>query len=139
MQEALRKKDEVAKWTLRMVLTAVKLAEVERGEPLDEAALFAILNKEVKQRQETIDEARRAERNDLIPKLEAESEFLQGYLPEALSAEALHELAQKIIAETGASGPRDMGKVMQALMPRIAGRADGKTASQVVRELLIGV
>ncbi|MGD8760472.1 MAG: GatB/YqeY domain-containing protein [Anaerolineales bacterium] len=136
LHEAMRSKDQVRKRTLRMVLTAAKLVEVERRAPLDEPSLLAVLQKEVKTRLETIEEAERADRHDLIPDLRAEIDVLQSYLPKPLTEEELKALALDAIAEAGVSEPREMGKVMRVLMPKIQGRADGKAASNLVRELL---
>jgi len=136
LKEAMRQRDDVRKRTVRSALAAIKLAEVEAGEPLDENALLAVLQKEVKMRREALEGAQKAGRDDLIAAAEAEMAVLQEFLPEPLSAEALEALAKEVIAEVGASSPRDMGKVMAALMPRVQGRATGKEVSQVVRRLL---
>jgi len=138
LKEAMRQRDDVRKRTVRSALAAIKLAEVEAGKPLDESALLAVLQKEVKMRREALEGAQKAGRDDLIAAAEAEMAVLQEFLPEPLSAEALEALAKEVIAEMGASSPRDMGKVMAALMPRVQGRATGKDVSQVVRRLLQG-
>jgi uncharacterized protein YqeY len=119
-----------------MALAAVKLAEVERRAPLDEPALLAILQKEVKTRQEEIAQAKRAGRDDLVSAAEAELDVLLAYLPRPLTPEELEGLARQAIAETGASGPQDMGRVMKTLMPRVQTRADGRAVSDLVRTLL---
>ena len=138
MKEAMRAKDKVAKRTLTMVRAAIQQAEKDRKKELDETEVLAILQKELKSRQETIEEAKKAGRNALVADTEAEIKVLKIYLPEAMSAEALEALAKKVIAEVGATGPRDMGKVMQAIIPRVAGRAPGGDISKVVRQLLLG-
>ncbi len=138
LKDAMRAGDDVRKRTLRMALAAIKLAEVERRGALDEGALLAILQKEVKTRRESIEEAKRAGREDLIQALEAELATLQAYLPQPLAEDELRELVQRAIQESGASDPKEMGKVMRVLMPRVQGRADGKTVSALVRELLAG-
>lgn len=132
----MRARDEVRKRTLRMVLTAVKLAEVDKRRPLDEGELFGVLNKEVKTRLETYEDAERAGRDDLLGPLDSEIEVLKSYLPQPLSPEELESLAKDAIEEVGASDPREMGKVMKILMPKVQGRADGKTVSGLVRKLL---
>lgn len=136
LTEAMRNRDELRKRVLRLALLAIKMAEVERGGELDEAALAAVLQKEVKERRETIEGARQAGRDDLVAEAEAEIAVLQEFLPEPLSPEELEALAREVIAEVGATSPKDMGKVMKALMPRLQGRATGAEASQVVRRLL---
>jgi len=136
LKDAMRAGDDTRKRTLRMILSAVKLAEVERRGPLDEAGLLAVLQKEAKIRNEAIADAQKAGRADLVAGAQAELALLESYLPKALSDEELEALARQAIAEAGASAPGDMGRVMKLLMPQIQGRADGKTASDLVRRLL---
>lgn len=136
LKEAMRARDDVRRRTLRMILSAVKLAEVDRRGPLDEPGLLAVLGREAKTRQETITDAERAGRSDLAEAARAELAIVEAYLPKPLTAEEMEALARKSIAETGATTPADMGRVMKALMPQIQGRADGKTASDLVRRLL---
>ena len=136
MKEAMRAKDQVAKRTLMMVRAAIQLAEKERREELDETAVLAILQKEVKSRQDTITEAKKAGRDDLIADTSAEIVVLKKYLPEEMSAENLRTLAEEVIAEVEASTIRDMGKVMKVIIPRVAGRASGGDISKAVRGLL---
>ncbi len=138
LQAAIRASDDVRKRTLRMVLTAVKLAEVEKLDTLDEPELIAVLQKESKMRNEGIEGAKLAEREDLIAPLESELAVLQGYLPEPFTAEELQNLAREAISEIGATSVQEMGKVMKVLMPKVQGRADGKTVSETVRGLLTG-
>lgn len=143
MKEAMKSGDEVRKRTVRMVLAAVKQAEVDkRSNPadqrveLDDTAVMNILQKEVKNRRESLEEAKKANRTDLVEANEAEINILQAFLPKAMPAEALRALVQAAIAETGASSPSDMGKVMKAVMPKVAGRAPNDMVSATVRELL---
>ncbi len=136
MKEALRAKDKVTKRTLMMVRSAIQQAEKDRREELDETAVLAILQKEVKSRQETITEAEKAGRGDLIADTAAEILILKQYLPEEMSAEDLNTLASEVIAEVGANTIRDMGNVMKVIIPRVAGRASGGDISKTVRELL---
>jgi hypothetical protein len=136
LHQAMRAKDDLRKRTLRMVLSAVKLAEVEKGEPLDEPELLRILQKEVKSRQETVEEAEKADREDLRTSSQEEIDLLETYLPAPLTEDELRDLVQRTIEEVGAQGPGEMGPVMKALMPIIQGRADGKTASDLVRSAL---
>jgi len=136
LKEAIRSKDDVRKRALRMVLSAIKLVEIDRRASLDEPTILGILQREVKSRQETIEEAKQAGRNDLVASTLAEIEVLQVYLPQPLGEDELTELVQRAIEEVGATTSQDMGKVMKALMPQIQGRADGKIASDLVRGLL---
>jgi uncharacterized protein YqeY len=135
LKDAMRSGDDVRKRTLRMALANIRTAEVDRG-VLDDAALLAMLQKEIKSRHESIEDARKANRPDLEAASQAEIEVLQGFLPAALSPQQLDELVRQIIAEVGAESIKDMGKVMKALTPRLQGRATGDAASQAVRRLL---
>ncbi|PZN10401.1 MAG: aspartyl-tRNA amidotransferase [Bacillota bacterium] len=121
-----------------MVRAAIKNTEIERGHELTDDEVLEVLAKEKKQRQEALEEYRRAGRQDLVRQLEEELAILADYLPAPLSEEELTELARQVIAEVGASGPQDMGKVMGRLMPQIRGRAEGAEASRIVRQLLSG-
>lgn len=136
MRSAMRANDDVTRRTTRMVLAAIKQVEVDKQTKLDDAAVMGLLQKEIKNRREAIEEARKANRSDLIAENEAEIKVLETFLPRAMSAEELRQLAQAAIAETGASAPTDMGKVMKVLMPQIAGRAAGDQVSAMVKELL---
>lgn len=136
LRQAMRSGDDLRKRTLRMVLSAIQLAEVERHGPLEEAALVAILHKEVKTRHEAIADADKAGRGDLAQASKDELNLLQAYLPQALTPQELENLARQAISTTGAKGPQDMGKVMKELMPQVQGRADGKVVSTLVRDLL---
>jgi hypothetical protein len=136
MKQAMRANDDVARRTTRMALAAVKQVEVDKRTALDDAAVIGLLQKEIKNRREAVEEAKKANRADLVSDNEAEIKVLEAFLPKAMSAEELRALAQAAVAETGASIQTDMGKVMKALMPRVAGRAAGDQVSAVVKELL---
>jgi hypothetical protein len=136
MKDAMKSGDEVRKRTVRMVLAAVKQVEVDKRIELDDLAVTGLIQKEVKNRREAIEEAKKANRADLVEANEAEIEVLQVFLPKAMPAEELRALVQAVITETGASSPADMGKVMKTLMPRVAGRAPNDMVSATVRELL---
>ena len=136
MKEAMKSGDEVRKRTVRMVLAAIKQAEVDKRVELDDTAVMNILQKEVKNRRESLEEAKKANRTDLVEANEAEINILQAFLPKAMPAEELRALVQAAIVETGASFPSDMGKVMKTVMPKVAGRAPNDMVSATVRELL---
>ena len=138
MKDAMRAKDQVAKRTLTMVRAAILQAEKDRRVELDETAVMAILQKELKSRQETIAEAKKAGRDDLVADTEAEITVLKTFLPEAMPEDELRALAAEVIAEVGASAISDMGNVMKVIMPRVGGRAPGGDISRVVKELLQG-
>jgi uncharacterized protein YqeY len=135
LKDAMRAGDGLRKRTLRMALSAIKLAEIDEGE-LDENAILAIIQKEIKSRQETIEDAQRSGHQELAQESQKEIEILKAYLPEQLSPEELENLARQAIEEVGASSMREMGQVMKVLMPKLQGRATGQQASQAVRKLL---
>ncbi len=136
LKQALRSGDEVRKRVIRMALAAIKLSEVEKGKSLDDAMVISVLQKELKAREETIAEAEKAGRTDLITENQAEIAVLREFLPQPLSQAELEAVAQQAIEEVGAASPSDMGKVMKLLLPRLEGRASGSAASDVVRKLL---
>lgn len=128
--------DPVRLETCRMLKSAVKYREIELGQPLDDAGVTAVVSSLVKQRREAIEQYRAGGRPDAAAKEEAEIVVLQGFLPAQLSAEDVQKLVDETIAETGAAGMKDMGKVMAALKSKTAGRAEGKTLSDLVRARL---
>ncbi|MGZ9221295.1 MAG: GatB/YqeY domain-containing protein [Anaerolineales bacterium] len=143
MKDAMRSGDEVRKRTVRMALAAVKQAEVDkRSNPadkrieLDDMAVMNLIQKEIKNRRESLEEARKANRIDLVEANEAEIKVLEAFLPEAMPDDELRTLVRAGINETGAVSPADMGKVMKIVMPRVAGRAPNDRVSATVRELL---
>jgi len=138
LKEALKSGQTLRKTTLRLALASIKNAEVEARGELEDDLVLNLLQKEVKARQETIEGAKQAKRPDLISKAEEEIAILGEFLPQPLSQDELRKLVEKAIAESGASSMADMGRVMGVLMPLIRGKADGKEANQIVRELLGG-
>jgi uncharacterized protein YqeY len=149
VKDAMRSGDEVRKRTLRMALAAVKQAEVDKRSnaaqssgsadkriELDDMAVMGLIQKEIKNRRESLEEAKKANRTDLVEANEAEIKVLEAFLPEAMPDEELRTLVQAAISETGAASPSDMGRVMKIVMPRVAGRAPNDRVSATVRELL---
>jgi uncharacterized protein YqeY len=136
MKDALRAGDTVRKNTTRMALAAIKQAEIDKQTTLDDPAVIALLQKEIKNRKEAIEEAKKANREDLIKANQAEIAVLESFLPAAMSETELSELVKSVIAETGASGPVDMGRVMKLAMEKVAGRAPGGEVSTMVRRQL---
>jgi len=136
MKDAMKSGDEVRKRTVRMVLAAVKQAEVDKRIELDDLAVTNLIQKEVKNRRESLEEAKKANRDDLVAENEAEIKVLEVFLPKAMPVEELRTIVQAAIAETGASAPADMGKVMKVVMAKVAGRAPNDMISASVRELL---
>ena len=138
LKQAMRQGDELGRSTLRLVMAAIKNAEIEKRRELEEGELLAIIAKEAKQRHESIAQFERGGRQDLADREEAELQILLAYLPEQLSQEEIEAQARQIIEEVGAASPAQMGQVMRRLMPLMQGKADGKLVSQVVKELLAG-
>ena len=143
LKEAMRQKDDVRKTTIRSVIAAMKQAETEldasgQRVSLDDGGILALIAKQAKMRQESIIEFRKGGREDLVAEEEAELAILQTYLPQQLSQEEIEAEARQVIAEVKADGLQDIGKVMKPLMARLRGRADGRVANQIVRELLAG-
>ena len=138
LKDAMRERDERKRDTLRLTLAALHNAEIESGEELDEAATLVVLAREARQRRESVEEFRKAGRQEIAEKEEAELQILSAYLPEAVSRDDIVEAARQLIEETDADGAKDIGKVMPVLMQQLRGRADGRVVNEVVRELLAG-
>ena len=136
LKDAIRQRDEPRKIAIRMTISAIKNAEIKRGAALSEADVLTLVSREAKQRRESIAEFEKADRRDLVEKERAELEVLQSYLPAQVSRDEIAEAAREVIAEVGAGGPRDKGKVMPVLIGRLAGRAEGREINEVVTELL---
>ncbi|MBM4420643.1 MAG: GatB/YqeY domain-containing protein [Chloroflexi bacterium] len=136
---AVKAKDENRRDTLRFVLAAVKNEEVRRRpQPLDEEGVRDVLRKQAKMRRDSIEAFDTGGRTELAARERAQLAVIEEYLPKQVDAEAIREIARRVIAETGASGPREMGKVMPKVMAVLKDQADGKAVSQVVAELLKG-
>ncbi len=136
LKTAMKAGDEVTKRTVRMALAAIRQVEIDKRISLDEAAVLAILQREIKTRRESVEEAGRVGRTDIVNDTEAEIKVLEAWLPAALGEDELKALVEAAIAEVGAKTPADMGKVMKVLMPRVAGRAGGDQVSALVRAAL---
>lgn len=133
---AMKARDEDTKRALRLLMSSIKLAEVEEGGEISEDRVLSLLQKEVKTREDIIAESQQAGREDLVQAAEREMDILNRFLPQQMNEEELKALAQAAIDQTGAAGMRDMGKVMKELMPQLQGRASGSDASRIVQELL---
>lgn len=138
LADAMRNREEIRKSALRMLIAAIKNTEIDQGKTLDDDAVVTVIQKQVKQRRESIIEFQKGNRMDLVERESAEAKVLEGYLPEQATPEEIEAAAVKVIAETGASGPRDIGKVMPVLTRQFAGRADGRAINEIVRRHLGG-
>ncbi len=138
MKTAMRAKDSARLSTVRLLLAAMKQKEVDERVELSDADVVAILEKMIKQRRESIAQFEKAARQDLADKEKAEIQVLSGYLPQQLGDAEIQKEINSVIAETGASGAKDMGKVMAALKGRLAGRADMGKVSGLVKAKLAG-
>jgi uncharacterized protein YqeY len=136
LRNAMRQHEDVRRDTLRLLLASVHNAEIAAGHDLDDGETIAVIAKEAKQRRESIEEFGKANRADLVAKEEAELGVIAGYLPQQATREEIMEAARRVVQETGASGARDLGKVMPVLMQQFRGRAEGGDVKAVVRELL---
>jgi uncharacterized protein YqeY len=136
MKAAMRAKDGARLGAIRFLQAAIKQKEVDERITADDAAVLAIIEKLIKQRKDSIQQFQQAARTDLVEKEQAELTLLQGYLPQQMSEAELDQAIGAAIAEVGASGPQAMGKVMAALKPRLAGRADIGKASALVKARL---
>ena len=138
MKTAMRAKDSGRLGTIRLLQAAMKQKEVDERVTLDDAMVIAIVDKLIKQRKDSIDAFNKAGRQDLVDIEEAEMKVLQVYLPARLSADEVAAVVKAIVAELGASGPGDMGKVMGAVKQRLAGKADMGAVSAAVKAALAG-
>ncbi len=137
LEQAIRQKDKVRCSTLRMLVSSIHNAEIDQQhKALDDAGIISVVSKEAKKRRESIEAYEKGNRPDLVAQEKSELEILSGYLPKQMSRDEIITTAQKVIADMGAKGPGDKGKVMGQLMPHTKGKADGKEVSDIVSELL---
>ncbi|HUC93195.1 MAG TPA: GatB/YqeY domain-containing protein [Paenibacillus sp.] len=136
MKQAMKSQDKFKLSTIRMVRATIKNQEIELKRTLDDNEVLDILSREIKQRKDSLQEFRKAGREDLAENVAAEIDIISVYLPEQLTEEEVKEIVKQTIQRTGASSKADMGKVMAALMPQVKGRADGKLVNQLVQQFL---
>lgn len=136
MKAAMRAKDKDALSVIRMIRAAIKNKEIERGTELGDEEVTELLSRELKQRNDSLHEFKKAGRDDLAIKTEQEIAVIKRYLPEQLSEEALRKMVIEAVQATGAKTRADMGKVMSEIMPKVKGRADGKLVNRLVQEIL---
>lgn len=138
MKQAMKDKEagKLRLSVIRMVRASIKNVEIDHKKELSEDEVLDVLAKEVKMRRDAMEEFRKGNRQDLVDNLEQEIAILMQYLPQQLSENEVRTLVSDAVAETQANNPKDMGKVMAVLMPKVKGRADGKMVNAIVRELL---
>ena len=138
LKEAMKGGDKTRLEVIRMVRARIKNAEIAKQKSLDDSDVLDVIAKEAKQRRESITEFKKADRQDLSDKEEAELAILLKYLPQQMSREEVLAAAHRVIEEVGARGPGDKGRVMQNLIPQLKGKAEGRDINEVVTELLSG-
>ena len=136
LRQAMRDRDETRKSVIRFIRAAIHDREIEKQASLDDEGVIEVLGRQAQQRRDSIEAFEKAGRADLVEKESAELAIIQEYLPEQLSAEEIADVVKAAIADTGAAGPRDIGKVMGRVMPQVKGKAPGKMVSGIVQELL---
>ena len=139
LKGAVKKGDKVRCSAIRMVMAGVKNAEIDRRAGLEDADVMGILVREVRQRRESIDAFSKGDRWDLVAQEKAEMAVLLEYLPQQISRQEIVAAAREVIAEVGAQGPRDKGKVMSRIISELKGKADGRDINEVVTQLLAGL
>lgn len=136
LHESMRKKENMVKETIRMILSSVKFSEIESRKELDDQGIITIIQKEVKIRNETLKELETTEREDLRQKAYSEIKILEKYLPNQVSDREIMDIVQSTILEISAGAISDMGKVMKIVIPKLAGSATPERISTIVRTLL---
>ena len=138
LKDAMRSRDTLRRNTIRLLLSAIGYEEIARRGDLDDDAVTQVLTKQAQQRRDSIEAYTKGGRSDLVAQEEAELAIVSAYLPTPLSAEEIGAIVDAAIADAGASGPQDMGKVMGRVMPQVRGRADGRQVSALVNQRLRG-
>ena len=136
MKQAMKAGDTVKRDTLRMLLSSIKNAANAKLAPLDESEVGVVVAKSIKQHQESIDAFKKGNRPDLVAKEEAEMVILQAYAPKQVGRDEIVAIVKEVITAVGAKVPGDKGKVMQQVMPKLKGKAEGKDINEVVTQLL---
>lgn len=136
MKNAMKQKDTVSKNAIQMARAAILQVEKDNQITLDDDGIIEVIAKEVKKRRDVLPDYERSGRQDLVDELKTEIAVLMKYLPQQLSEEELEAIARQVVEETGASSPKDMGRVMQAVMPKVKGRADGKIVNAIIKKIL---
>ena len=136
MKSAMKDKDAIKKNTVQMARAAILQVEKDNKVTLDDDGILDIIGKEVKRRRDVLPDYEKSGRQDLIDDLKAEIEVLLQYLPEQLTEEELEVIVKQAVQDTGATSVKDMGKIMQEVMPKVKGRADGKMINGIVKKII---
>lgn len=136
MKSAMKDKDTIRKNTIQSARAAILQVEKDNKVTLDDDGILDVIAKEVKRRRDVLPDYEKSGRQDLIDDLKAEIEVLLKYLPEQLTEEELEEIVRQAVKDTGATSVKDMGKIMQAVMPKVKGRADGKMVNVIVKKII---
>lgn len=141
LKESMRENDERRKTVIRLIMAGIRNSEVDartdgRGGVVSDGDVMALIRREIKQHEESLSEALKASRADLVTEQTTELDLLKSYLPQQMTREQIVEIARQVIAEVKATTPKQQGEVMKALLPKVKDQADGKLVSEVVRELL---
>jgi len=138
LKTAMREKDVVRLSVVRLLKSAIKYREIELAKALDDGEIEGVIASEVKRRRDSVEQYRAGNRQDLVDREEAEIRILKGWLPAPLSQDELAAKVDEVVRRLKASGPKDMGAVMKALLPEVQGRAEGKAVSELVKSRLLG-
>ena len=136
MKQAMRDRDVLRRDVIRYLRSEVKNQEIRDQKELDDAGVIQVLSRQAQQRRDSIEAYREADRQDLVDKEESELSVIMAYLPQQMTQEEITALVQQVVAEVGASGPEDMGKVMSAIMPQVQGKAEGREVNAIVQQTL---
>lgn len=136
MKQAMKEKEKLKLSVIRMVKSSIQKEEINQGKGLTDDQMLVLLNRELKQRRDSLQEFEKAGREDLAEQNRAEIEVILAYLPKQLNETEIRQIVEETIAQVGATSKKDLGKVMGAMMPRVKGKADGTLVNKVVQELL---
>ena len=136
MKQAMRDRNALKRDVIRYLRSEIRNQEIRDQKELDDPGVIQVLSRQAQQRRDSIEAYSDAGRNDLVDKEESELSIIMGYLPQQMTADEITDLVQRVVAEVGASGPADMGKVMGAIMPQVRGKAEGREVNAIVQQTL---
>ena len=136
MKQAMREKNVLKRDVIRYLRSEIRNQEIREQKELDDPGVIQVLSRQAQQRRDSIEAYRDANRQDLVDKEESELSVILSYLPQQMTTEEITDLVRQVVAEVGASGPADMGKVMGAIMPQVRGKAEGREVNAIVQQTL---